>query len=152
MLYHRYFDALGLHFIRAADPFTLEELISLQTNSEKIPPETVGRPVLIDFRSVSLSSLDPADIRRHLMKKSALDPAVTQVACAYLVGNDADYAVVRMANVLSELSGINPESRSFITEIPGDALNWLAGWIGAVNSDALDDLQQAMKDHGTCGP
>lgn len=142
MLYHRYFHALGLHYVRATDPFSLTELFSFIVTQSEATPESAGLPVLLDFRSVSLTGLDSAEIRRHMMKKSALDPRLTHVACAYLVKSDADHAMVRMANVFSELSGGNPESQSFVTENLGDALYWLADRVGPMDADALEELYQ----------
>lgn len=126
MLRHAFVEDFGFNYLLVQNPFYLDELYQLivSTPTDPIPPQALC-PVLLDLREVDLSHIKEPDIRRHMMRKSQLDPRLTHVPCAYVVRSLRDYTMVQMANIFSELSGVNSEDDALITEHLSEAVGWL---------------------------
>lgn len=126
MLRHAFVEDFGINYLLVQNPFSLDELYQLivSTPTDPIPPRALC-PVLMDLREVDLGHFTEAEIRRHMMRKSQLDPRLTRIPCAYVVRNLRDYSMVHLANIFSELSGVNSEDDSLVTEHLSEALVWL---------------------------
>ena len=131
MVEHEFLEDFGILSVRAREPFDLDQLYALVAGHDGTPGKAAaGRPVLFDLREVDVSRISPHDMRRYLMKKSVLDPSVTQVSVAYLVDSVASHASVRMANTFSELAGIGKDERTCIVEDMKEAVSFLSKVVG----------------------
>lgn len=131
MVEHEFLEDFGILNVRAREPFHLDQLYALVAGLEGKPDEAAaGSPVLFDLRTVDLSRISPHDMRRFFMKKSVLDPSVTQVPVAYLVDGIASQASVRLANTFSELAGIADDARTCVVEDMSEAVQFLAKVVG----------------------
>ncbi len=141
MMEHEYLEEFGLHVVRARDPFSLDQLFRLIVEEYgRAGSKGIGKPVLFDLREVDLGQVTPADMRRHLMKKSVLDESVTHVVVAYLVEGLSSQVAVRMASTFAELAGLPGDDRSLVTEDIGAAIAFLAKTVGlsVVEADMLE--------------
>ncbi|THD71590.1 hypothetical protein E7681_17450 [Thalassobius vesicularis] len=126
MLRHAYLEDLGFNYILASEPFSLDELYDLVSAPLREPMlPSSGKPVLMDFREVDLTRLTEPDLRRFLMRKSVLPKNITDIPVAYVVGTLQDQALIRMASMYSDLSGVTNEDRITITEVLSEAVSWL---------------------------
>lgn len=137
MVHHEFYPDFGINYVCALEPFALGELFSLLLKANENPQiaEVLSQPTLLDLRFVDLGRLEAPDIRRHLMKKTSLDPKLTRIPCAYLVKGIAGQAALRMANIFAELSGLSPEDHTIVTEDIRQALHWLADLTGKSEGD-----------------
>lgn len=149
MVHHEFYPDFGINYVRAHEPFSLGELFELLVKANENPQiaEVVSQPTLLDLRFVDLASIEAPDIRRHLMKKTSLDPKLTQIPCAYLVKGIAGQATLRMANMFAELSGLSPEDHTTVTEDISQALHWLAGKTGKT-ADGVEDMVVRLSHEG----
>lgn len=145
MIRHTFVEEFGFTYLLVSAPFDLEELYTLLANvpTDPIPPEALC-PVLLDLREVDLDHLSEADIRRHLMRKSTLDPRLTHVPCAYVVRDARDAMVVRLATVYADLSGVGTETKSLVTEHLTEAVGWLVHLTGAGNAASAQVQEDAL--------
>lgn len=154
MVHHEFYPDFGINYVRAIEPFSLGELFELLTQANKNPQliEVLGKPTLLDLRFIDLARVEAPDIRRHLMKKTSLDPRLTQILCAYLVKGVAGQATLRMANMFAELSGLSPEEHTIVTEDIWQALQWLADKTGKSEADVEDMVARLSQEGITLFP
>ncbi|MDQ7070874.1 MAG: hypothetical protein Q9M48_09085 [Rhodobacterales bacterium] len=127
MLEYTHIEKYNIHYIRVSEPFSLQELYLLLANpSQKHSPATDDGPAILDMRHVKVERLEMHDIRRHLIKKGDLGSARTDFTCAYLVATPEAASKVRVANIFSELTGVAPENKTFVTTDFTDAAAWIA--------------------------
>ena len=127
MLEYTYIEKYNIHYLRASEPFSLQELYLLLANpSSKDSPATNDGPAILDLRLVRVERLELHDIRRHLIKKGDLGGARTDFTCAYLVATPEAASKVRVANIFSELIGVTTENKTFVTTDITEAAAWVA--------------------------
>ncbi len=145
MLRSAFVEEFQFTYILASPPFSLEELHDLlaAVPTDPIPPRSLS-PVLLDLREIHLNRISEVDIRRHTMRKSALDPRLTSLPVAYVVRDLEDYSVVRMAIMFSELSQVSDEHRSLITQHLSEAVAWLAQLTGTGSKGGAPRLNEAQ--------
>ncbi|MBR9842040.1 MAG: hypothetical protein GYB25_02690 [Rhodobacteraceae bacterium] len=138
MLEHEYLEEFGIHYIRAREPFDLEQVYRFLLNENgAIRPETMGKPALFDMRQVDVSRITASDIIRHMMKKSTLDESIRTAFVAYLVQGLPAQALVRMANTYAELMGLTSEDRGCITEDYNAAVRCLAEVVSLSDAETV---------------
>jgi hypothetical protein len=135
MIEHEFLEEFGILSVRAYEPFDLDQLYALVAGLDDTPSAASGRPVLFDLREVDVSRIAPHEMRRFLMRKSVLDPSVTQVPVAYLVDGVLSHASVRMANTFSELAGIGSDERTCVVEDMKEAVRFLSKVVGLGEED-----------------
>lgn len=151
MLRHAYLEDLGFNYILASEPFSLDELYALVSAPQPDPPlASSGKPVLLDCREVDLTRLTEAELRRFMMRKSVLPKSITDIPVAYVVSTLQDQAVIRMASMFSDLSGVTKEERITITEVLSEAVGWLMQHTGG-NTPPADHETRLRSVAGQAG-
>lgn len=145
MLRRTFVEEYGFTYILASRGFSLEELFDLLTAAVmETSPSQALCPVLLDLREAHLDRFTEADIRRHIMRKSSLDPRLTSMPVAYVVRDLEGYSVVRMATMFSELSRVSEEKHTLITEHLSEAVAWLTDFTGAGADGKGANLDEAQ--------
>lgn len=137
-------DPERLWYLKAREPFSLSELIDLasqgaQENQGLAPPYTA---VVLDFTEVDISQVTENEVRRHIMRKSALGVSDYSVRFAYVVDGLASFAKLRMALAFSELAQVTTEEQTFVTETLTEAVEWVC-------SDTAADANTVMEKLGS---
>ena len=146
MLHHEFIEKLGVNYIIATEPFSLQELFALlASSSDKEEHAALGCPTVLDLSRVNIARIETSEIRRHIMKKSTLESARTAAPCAYLVSGMAAFSMVRMALVYAELAGTSPEDMTFITEVLSEAAQWIAEILSADAQEVFNTLENIAR-------
>jgi len=144
MLDYTYIENFKFNYLRAREPFSLEELFLLLSTPLALDNPAMGNgPVILDFRQVRSEHIKMHDIRRHLIKKGNLCTGRTGFACAYVMGSARAASHLRVASIFSDLTDVTPEEKSFVTEDFTEAVTWIAN-ILQVDKFAVYQEMEAM--------
>jgi hypothetical protein len=117
----------GILWIRAVEPFSLDELMdgARQSIEDADVERTFGQPVLLDFQSVTLLRYTAEDFKRAVRRRLEYTKEHKEVPYALVARSDADYGMLRMYTTYVEIAGLRSLENSFVTTDRAEAVRWL---------------------------
>ncbi len=143
MVEYEYWDAGDLHFVRATEPFRLEQLYQLGLDAIERGGKSAEfwRPTLFDFRNVNLLQFETQDFRRLIKKRKAFGEENNHNFAAYIVGDTGSFGMARMNNIYGEIAGLRDEDRTIVTMDVIEAVDWLIPRLEIDQSQAAELVQ-----------
>lgn len=152
MIRVQHIPSLDLVFIRAQEPFSFLDM-SAQADTARaapdLPEHDLTKPILFDFRAVSLIRQDSADIQKMFARRAQLEPASPNNLAAHIVANEDDYGMMRMCCSNAAIWGLRDLENSHVTLDPAEAVQWLLARMGKPEA-SQNALMQALEDQGVC--
>lgn len=126
MVVYEYWDVGNLHFVRATEPFKLDQLYQLGLDAIEQGGKAAEfwRPTLFDFRKVNLLQFESQDFRLLIEKRKAFGEKHNNNLAAYIVGDTGSFGMARMNNIYAEIAGLRDEDQTLVTMDVIEAVHW----------------------------
>lgn len=137
MIDAEYCTVCGILWVRAGEPFALDELLD-GAREEAVAAgisKALGNPVLLDFRSVSLVKFSAEDFRRVIRKRLDFSQEHTEVPYALIASSDADFGMLRMYATYAEIAGLRSAQNTYVTRNFVEGMQWLRSKSQCTNGD-----------------
>ena len=127
MIIHRFIAESDAHYLRAVDPFSMDQIYeySLRMMQSGDASSDISLPVFWDFRWVNLLHCKVEELRRHIGRRDRLGKAYRNNPTAIVVGDQGSFGMMRMYGILADLEGLRDESRTLVTLDFRAAIDWL---------------------------
>lgn len=137
---------LNLVLVRAKEPFSFLDLSAHAVSVQgALPNDDLARPMLFDFRGVSLIRQDTSSIHRMFVQRQKLAPQAPNNPAAYIVANEDDYGMMRMYCSLAAVHGLREIDRNYVTQHAVEAVRWLLTQAGQPRQ-AEDTVLSVLQD------
>jgi hypothetical protein len=130
-------DGSGILYLRAEEPFTVDDVVAFTTAvaNGAHPGVTLDMPAVLDFRRVDLIRIPTADISRYVMRRRALTDPPSAGYMAIVCGDIGSFGMLRMFGVLAELSGLRSEKLLCVTLDMAEAVGFICDRTGRADAE-----------------
>ncbi|MEM8700073.1 MAG: hypothetical protein AAGF44_12935 [Pseudomonadota bacterium] len=120
-------QSTGYAVHRAVEPFRLEDLVeSARANIARLGAyEVLGRPVLFDYRAVSLTRFDTEDFKQLIAAWVEMG-GYRNTPAAMVAGSELDFGILRMYGAYREIAGLHEPGGYLITRDYDAAVAWIS--------------------------
>lgn len=116
--------AHGLRLVVTQAAIDVAEVEQLLKGLTEHSDDAFGVPIIYDLRGLDFTHVTTATIKQWV-NATAKFPAIWHTPAAFIVGDGLGFGMMRMFQTLSDVQGLAPEDRFFVSYSVAEAVTWV---------------------------